>query len=483
MKQKSLFINVIYNFIYTSLNLFYPVIIAPYVSRTLGAENLGKVNFASAVVNWFVLFAVFGTGTYGMREIAKVRDDKKQLSKVFSEIFIINIITSLLATISYLLFIFNVERIKDELPLFLIMSASIILNMLSIDWFFQGIEEYRYITIRNVIIKVISLFFIFLFIQERKHYIIYGLISVLGTSLNGVLNFIYSRKVVDLKFKSINPFRHLKNLKVFFVHTLVVNLYTNFDQVLLGFLSDTKSVAFMNRSKAIVSISISFANAISNATLSRSSYYNVNDKIKFNELMNLVPNYILWITIPITIGCICLSSNIMYLLGGHEFLEASKLLQIIAITIIFIPLTTYLQNQVIIATGHERIGLFCSVISGLISFLLNFSLIPILGFIGAGIVQVISELSSVGLRYYIIKCRLGYRGIRFFNKSSFSYLIAAILMGVVVLFINNMIDDYLVSFIISVLVGAIVYIISLLIIREKYSMLMLIKIYNKIRKI
>lgn len=276
MKQKSLFINVIYNFIYTSLNLFYPVIIAPYVSRTLGAENLGKVNFASAVVNWFVLFAVFGTGTYGMREIAKVRDDKKQLSKVFSEIFIINIITSLLATISYLLFIFNVERIKDELPLFLIMSASIILNMLSIDWFFQGIEEYRYITIRNVIIKVISLFFIFLFIQERKHYIIYGLISVLGTSLNGVLNFIYSRKFVDLKFKSINPFRHLKNLKVFFVHTLVVNLYTNFDQVLLGFLSDTKSVAFMNRSKAIVSISISFANAISNATLSRSSYYNVN---------------------------------------------------------------------------------------------------------------------------------------------------------------------------------------------------------------
>lgn len=483
MKQKSLINNVIFNFIYTSLNLFYPLIIAPYVSRTLGASNLGKVNFASAIVNWFILFAVFGSATYGMREIAKVRDNKDQLNKVFSEILTINVITSSIATILYVIFIFNVDQIKVELPLFLIMSFSIILNMLSIDWFFQGIEEYRYITIRNAIIKLVSLLFIYLFVQERGHYLIYGLISVLGTSLNGVLNFAYSRKFINLQFKNINPFRHLKNLTVFFIHTLIVNLYTNFDQVLLGFLTDTKSVAFLNRSKAIISVSISFATAISNATLSRSTYYNQNDKNKFKTLLELVPNYILWITIPITIGCICLSPNIMYLLGGYEFLEASKLLQIMAVSIIFIPLATYFQNQVIIATGHERIGLYCSIISSIVSLSLNFVLIPILGFMGAGIVRLISEFISVSLRYFISKYRLGFQEIKLVNKSSLSYVIGAILMGIIVLFVNSIINGYLISFTISMFVGALIYIFFLLIIKEKYTMLIYYKINEKIKKI
>ena len=481
MKQKSLIINVVYNFIYTSLNLLYPLITAPYVSRTLGASNLGKVNFASAIVNWFILFAIFGTATYGMREIAKIRDDKKKISKVFSEIFIINVIMSLIATITYIIFILNVNEIKLELPLFLIMSLSIILNMLSIDWFFQGIEEYRYITIRNAIIKAVSLIFIFLFVQERQHYIIYGLISVLGTSLNGVLNFLYSRKFVRLTISGIKPLRHFKKLKIFFLHTLIVNIYTNFDQVLLGFLTDTKSVAFLNRSKVIINVSISLASAISNATLSRSSYYNQNDNIKFKKLIEIVPNFILWVTIPITIGGIILAPNIMYILGGNEFLSASVLLQIMSVTIILIPLSTYLQNQIIIAAGHEKIGLYCSIISSLLSLTLNILAIPFLGVIGAGIVQVISEISSVGTRYYITKYRLRYKEIKIINKSSLSYLIASLFMGGTVLLLNEMIRGYFVSFIICLFLGAFVYLVFLIIIREKYTLFIIKQIMKKLK--
>ncbi|OMC63051.1 flippase, partial [Paenibacillus odorifer] len=183
MQKKSLVRNFIYNLIYTGLNLLFPLITAPYVSRVLGATNLGKVNFASTVVNWFVLFAAFGVTTYGVREVAKIKKKGKDLDKLFSEIFIINGVLSIIVTIIYLYVIFNVKEFNSEFSLFLIMSLSIILNMFSIDWFYQGIEEYRYITIRSTVFKVISLICIFLFVKEEGHYVIFGLISILSTSL------------------------------------------------------------------------------------------------------------------------------------------------------------------------------------------------------------------------------------------------------------------------------------------------------------
>src|SRR5699024_3943034 len=129
--------------------------------------------------------------------------------------------------------------------------------------------------------------------------------------------YIYSKKYVKIKIKGINPFRHLKNLKVFFIYSLILNTYLNFDQTLLGFLSSNKSVAFMNRSRAVTGMASAFSTAISNVTLPRSSYYLKNDKAKFETLSNLVPKFILWITIPMAIGCFMLSSSIMFILGGH----------------------------------------------------------------------------------------------------------------------------------------------------------------------
>ncbi|MFJ5768871.1 oligosaccharide flippase family protein [Psychrobacillus sp. NPDC093180] len=470
MKQKSLVKNVFYNFIYTGLNFLYPLITAPYVSRVLGATNLGKVNFATVVVSWFILFAVFGTATYGVREVAKVRDDKKALNKVFSEIFIINGGMSLVVTIVYLLAIINLGEFKSELPLFSIMALSVILNMFAIDWFFQGIEEYRYIMIRNTIIKVIALVCMFIFVNEADHYVMFGLISVLATGLGGVLNYLYSRRFLKLQFNDINPLRHIKHLWVFFFHTFIVSIYTNLDQILLGFLIDTKSVAFMNRTKAIVGMAVSISTAITNVTLPRASYYMKTDKFKFRKLLAEVPNYILLISIPIAIGCICLASNIMYLLGGAEFLEATFLLQVVALTIILSPLSSYLQYQVLVASGKEKFGLYAAAWTSILSLILNIILIPLIGLLGAAIVQVVAEITAVGIRYFYAKKKLQYSDIRFVNKSSISYFFVALPMGGLVSYIDYIINNMLVSFVVSTVLGGLFYIIVLLLIREKVAM-------------
>jgi O-antigen/teichoic acid export membrane protein len=476
--QKSLTKNVVYNSLYTGLNLLFPLIIAPYVSRILGASNLGKVNFAATIINWFVLFAVFGTTTYGIREVAKIQNSKEQLNRLFSEVFIINGIFSVIVTIIYYIIIFNIENFVRELPLYFIMSLSIILNMFDIDWFYQGIEEYRYITIRSAVFKLISLISIFLFVKHKEHYIIYGLVSVLATSLSRILNYVYSRKYVKLTFRNINISMHFHKLYIFFVYTLIVNLYTNSDQVLLGFLINTKAVAFMNRCRALIGMAISVSTAISNATLSRASYYKENDDEKFRELISSVPNYILWITIPMTIGYICLASNIMYILGGKEFLEAKFLLQVMSLAIIFSPLSSYFQYSVLVASGKEKVGLKCAIITSLLSLIMNIILIPKIGFLGAGIVQTISEFIALAIRYYIVKKKLIYSEIKIINKSSVTYLVAAFVMGGALICIRSITRNLIIASMIGFVLGSAVYFLLLLLMREK----IMISVLNKMIK-
>jgi O-antigen/teichoic acid export membrane protein len=482
MEQKSLVKNAVYNFMYTGLNLLFPLITAPYVSRILGASNLGKVNFATAIVNWFILFSVFGTTTYGVREIAKIRHNREQLNKVFSEIVIINGIFSVIAAVIYFWVVFNVKQFNTEIPLFLILSLSIILNMVAIDWFYQGIEEYRYIAVRSSLLKVMSLICILLFIKKPEHYIIYGLISVLATSLSGILNYIYSRKYVRLQFKNINPLRHIKSLSIFFMTSFIISIYTNLDQALLGFLVNSKSVAFMNRSKTVTNMAISITASISNVILPRASYYIENNKNKYLQLLSDVPNFILFITIPITVGCICLAPNIMYLLGGKEFTEAVVLLQIMSITIVFSSLSTYLQSQVLVVSGKEKIGLYCSCITSILSLTLNIMLIPMIGFVGAGIVQVIAEIISVITRYYVAKKKLGYKELNFINKSSIIYIFAALLMSGIVIYIRYKLDSQILSFLIGTIGGAMVYFVTLLFMREKVMMIILKKVGQRFQK-
>ncbi|MCI3028755.1 oligosaccharide flippase family protein [Desemzia sp. C1] len=481
MKQKSLIKNAMYNFLYTGLNLLFPLITSPYISRTLGASNLGEVNFATSIISWFILFATFGTATYGVREVAKQRDNKEKLNKLFSEIVVINGVLSLIVTVIYFILVVNIDQFSQELPLYLIMSLSIILNMFAIDWFYQGIEEYKYITIRSAIFKVISLAAILMFVRREEHYVIYGLISVLATSLSGVLNFVYSRKFVQFNLKGINPFKHIKSLNIFFINTLIISVYTNLDQTLLGFFVNTKSVAFMNRSKAVTNLVISVSTAMSNVTLPRASYYINTNKEKFDDLLKIIPKFILWITIPMTVGVAVLAPNIMLLLGGEEFVEAAVLLQIISLIIIFSPLSGYLQNQILVPTGNEKLGLYAAIFSSIASLVLNFTLIPTIGYLGAGFTVVIAELVAVASRYYIVKHKLKHKNVNFFDKSTFLYLISGLLMGVLVLFIRNSIENSFVSLITGVAIGAAFYFVVLILCKEPIMMLILSKIKDKIK--
>lgn len=479
MKQKSLIKNVIYNFLYTGLNFLFPLITSPYVSRTLGVENIGKVNFSTSIVNWFILFASFGVTSYGVREISKNRDNSKNMSKVFSELIVINGLLSAITTIIYVFSVLSVPTLQSEGTLHLVMTISIALNMLSIDWLYQGIEEYSYITIRSFIIKLISLIAIFMLINSENDYVLYGLISVLATGFGGILNFIYSRRYVKFTLKDLNLKRHLSNLKVFFVHSLVVSLYTNLDQPLLGFLIGPAPVAYMNRSKVVTNMAISASTAISNATYARASYYINEDRNKFNTLLSVVPNYITWITVPMVIGIIILAPSIMYILGGEEFLPASLVLQLISPTIMLAPMSAYLQNQVLLPTGNERVGLKIAVISSIVSLVLNSILIPTIGVIGSAIANLIAEVLAVVIRYVVI-VKFIKIDLNLFNINTFKILVSSLTMLLFILNINNIIGNIYYNSLVVIASGFIVYILFLFILKEKTTLDILKLLRSKI---
>ena len=198
MKKQSIKKNFIYNSILTSANIVFPLITAPYLSYTLGAENIGKVNFATSLVNWFILISAFGIPRYGIREIARNRDNKKNLSNAFWNLILIQACLTIISIGLYLLVVFNVPRFENQLNIHLMMILMLVLNVFSIDWFYQGIEEYSYITIRNIAFKIISIILMFVMVKNSEDYIIYAGINIFGLCFNNILNYLHTKKYIDI---------------------------------------------------------------------------------------------------------------------------------------------------------------------------------------------------------------------------------------------------------------------------------------------
>lgn len=480
MKNKRSFIvNAGYNFIYNGLNIAFPLITAPYVSRVLGAENLGKVNFATIVVNWFILFASFGIPYYGIREIAKVQDDKTKLDKTFSELFCINSFFSAITLLVFLFFVFFVPTFNTEKRLFLVTGIIIVLNIFSIDWFFQGIEKYHFITVRSLIIKTISLISVFIFLHNPSDYIIYAFISVISLSFGNFLNFAYSRNFVSITFADLKIKRHLRVLSVFFLTALVVNVYTNIDQLLLGFLVGSVAVAYTNRSRLVINTIAALSNSLINVAIPRASYYAKNDEKAYQELINFIPKILFLLTAGMSIYIFVEANTIMVLLGGVEFKPAAIVLRILSVVIIFSQFSTYFQYQILVPNGYEKYGLICSVIASFVSLLANFILIPRFSYTGAATASVISEFCSCFFRvFFINKLRINVLQSDFSNY--FKVVCAAITSGVLVWSLTRyLFTDLIIKAGMSMLIFLLFYLVMLLLLQEKISLVVLNKIIRR----
>lgn len=393
MKIKSVKFNFIMNFILTASNFIFPLITFPYVSRVLGASGTGKVSFAISVVSYFTMVAALGVPTYGIRAAAKARDDQEKLNRTTQEILIIHLFMMILVSIAYIMAILFVPRFQSDRILFLVVGVSILLDPLGVNWLYQGLEQYGYIAKRSIFLKFVGVILMFMFIHSPDDYVFYGVTSILASAGSNVLNFINLRKYVSLKpVGDYNIKQHLKPILILFAQVVAVNIYTNLDNVMLGFTKTDLDVGLYAAAVKVKTILTSLVTSLGAVLLPRLSYYIMEGrKEEFQALIKKAYNFVIVIAFPLMLFTIFYAKDCLICLSGNEFIGATLAMQIIAPTIVLIGLSNLLGIQVLTPLNREK-QLVYSVVAGAVAdLILNMVFIPEMGAAGAALGTLVAE--------------------------------------------------------------------------------------------
>lgn len=341
---------------------------------------------------------MFGVTNYGIRVAAQKRDNKYELSKFVYEILIVNTISTLIAYISFFVFIFSVESLQAYRVLLLINSFSIFCNIIGIEWFYVAEENYLYITIRSFIIQTISLILMFCFVKTKDDYIIYAIITLFGTAGSYFFNFIHARKYLcRVKIRELNIVPHLKPLIIFFLNTITCNIYLMIDTTMLGFMRGDREVGLYTAAVKITRMVVSLVQGIGVVIVPRLSYYYSNDREKYSALLKKSFHAISLLAFPCCVGLFCLSKDILVLFSGTKYIEAFRAMRVLTLLIPIIGFSNIYGNQILIVIGKEKYCLYISICAALANLICNFITIPSLSYEGAAIASVFSEMiATVG---------------------------------------------------------------------------------------
>lgn len=481
MPQKSLKINASLNIIRSLMGLLFPLITFPYSSRVIGPIGIGKVNFAASIISYFSIIASLGISTYAIREAAKVRDDKTVLSKFSKEIFTINGITTLIAYILFFIALLFIPKFNEYRILLCISSSTILFTTIGMDWLYNALEEYAYITIRSIAFQIVSIFLLYTLVHAPEDYIIYGGITVFASVGSNILNFIHSRKYVS--FKKIHNLalkKHLKPIFVFFGMSVAIKIYTALDTTMLGLLANDEQVGFYTAATKLNKIVLSVVTAIGAVMLPRLSYYIVNrSKEDFTKLAYKGFDVLFSIAVPCTVGLLLVSKPATLLLSGEQYLPAVPVMQIMNPIVLIIGLSNYIGIQIFMPLGKERWTLYSVLAGAITNFAANFILIPKYQALGAAISTVITEAMVTLLQIILLG---KYVSQRIVFASFFKSLANSILMAIPVVFCITFIHNMYIGFVSGIFAGIVTYFVVLLIERNAILIELINKCKNSIIK-
>lgn len=480
--QKSISKNYIYNTILKVLNIVFPMITFPYIARVLTASGVGKINFSLSVISYFILISRIGIPMYGIRECAKYRDDKKKLTKTVQEILIINFGSLILSLILFYVILFNSNTLANYKDVLLILSINIISTSIGMEWFYQAIEEYKYITIRNIFVKIFSLILIFILIKDQNDYNIYAFILVISVSLSYLYNFFYSRTYINIlkKYSNYNFKRHVKPILLLFAMSISISIYTNLDKVMLGILTNDEAVGYYTSANKMIKVIVSLVTSLGTVLLPRMSYYIENDLTKeINTLIDKSLNFILLLAIPASVGIFMLAKPIILIFTGSGYTEAITTIKILSPVILIIGLSNLIGVQILLSHGKEKFTLISTSIGAITNFLLNLLLIPYLKHNGAAIATIVAEISvtitQIYFAYSYLKGNISFKNI-------FQYFVGAVLIIITCLTVNYYFENIILLTGLSILFSSAIYFSFLFIIKNQFIFEIKDRILLKLKK-
>ena len=385
--------NFAYKSILTISNYLMGLITFPYVSRILGVEHLGLVNFVDNTINYFLLFATMGIGVLGVREIASAKSDDVQRGKVFSNILGMNLQFTLYTLAIYLLCILFIPQLHRYQELFYIGIAKILFTSLLVEWFFTGTENFRYITIRSIAIRIVYVISVFIFVRVPEDYRLYFILTIGVIVLNALINMIYVKRIVDISIKELLTRKYIKQNIMLGIYSIMTSMYLTFNVMFLGLVSTNIEVGYYTTAFKLYSILLGFFTAFTNVMLPRmSALLAGGDKGRFQQLIDKSFSAMCTFSIPIILCSIILAPDIIYILSGPGYEGAILPMRIIMPAMLFVGIAQILAIQILMPMKKDKILLYASGAGAIIGLLINLLIVSYWHSVGSAIVLICSEI-------------------------------------------------------------------------------------------
>lgn len=447
--------NFVFQASYEILLMVLPLITSPYVSRILGAENIGIYSYTYTITFYFTLFAMLGVKNYGNREISRCRDDKKQLNKTFSSILYLHIIVSVIVIVAFTLYcVFCQSQYRVY---YIIQSLYLFGALFDISWLFFGLELFKTTVTRNVVIRIVSVFLIFLLVKQSSDLWIYILILAASNFASQIyLWFKLKPLVTIIRIEKKEVLAHLPQMLLLFIPTIAVSLYNYMDKIMLGSMAGTIQLGFYENSFKITSICSSVIGSVGIVMLPRMSNVMAKGETKKgSRYIELSMSAVMFMACAMAFGISAISNDFAPVFWGKEFIACGSLLSLLAAYLPVQAFASVIRTQYLIPNRLDKQYTISLCVGAAFNIVFNYLLIPQLNALGAVIGTIIAETSVCIVQVYCVRKVLS---IKRFIYMSLPYFIIGFFMFFAVRAIRLLLSQSVLSLLIQIGVGAFVYV-------------------------
>ena len=464
--QPSLKKNIAISTLYQILIIILPLITAPYIARVLGPDQSGVYDYTNSIMTYFAMFAALGTASYGVREIARVRDDAAMRSKLFWEIELMTVMTSTVCIIAWFIFIAITPQYK---VIYLVLTMGLLSTMFDISWFFAGMEQFKYTVTKNAACKLIGVILMFLFVKKEEDLLLYIIIMISSTMIGNLSMWLYVPRFVEkVDFRTLTFRKHFHETLIYFVPTVATSIYTVLDRTLIGVITKNKAEnGFYHYAMQIVNMMKALTFSSLNMVLGSRLSFLFAEK-KYDEIKEKIAdstNYILFMGYGICFGVIGVAKRFVPVFLGPGYDRVATMLILMSPIVIIIGISNCLGSQYYTPAGYRKLSAKYIIIGAVVNLLLNLLLIPKYWGYGAITASLIAE--SVITILYMKNCN-GYLRVETIIKDSWKKIIAGLVMLIVIRALDGIISSDILALLVEIAVGFTVYCAVIVLLRDSF---------------
>lgn len=403
-QTKSVKKNILWNMLLTMSGYIFPLLTFPYVTRVLGAGNLGTVDYALGIVDYAVLFSTLGMAMVGIRYISQCGNDLKRRSEVFSNLVTLHACLSLFALAAYFACVWFIPSLSEHRELYYVGAAKIIFNVMLVEWLFQGMQDFRYITLRTMLIRTLYVIAVFVFVRSRDDYAAYFYVTIAQVAVNALVNWRYAQRYVRFRFRLCGMREFVFPVFSMGVNMILLSFYTTFNVIYLGSACDSEAVGYYTTATKLYSIFISIISAYNGVFIPHlNDLYARGELQQFRETVTKSIHLVSLAALPIiTIGT-CLAPQIIRLVAGEGFERSVLPFQIILVQVLLVGLAQILENQILLAFKKFREILICTATTTALAALIIIIFVPTHAEVAAAWAVAIPHVFELALLFYFAR--------------------------------------------------------------------------------